>query len=360
MKRRELITGIGTAAAAGILSAPAIAQQQPELNWRIVSVAPKTQALFYNACVTFSKMVADLTDGKFKIQVFGPGEIVPALAIFDAVQNQTIEMGYTASYFSIGREPTFALGSSLPFGPNARLQHAWFRAGGLDLLNEFYKKQDTIMFPGGNTGAQMFGWFRKELKSKESLQGLKMRVGGLGGTILSRLGVVPQQLPTGDTYAALERGTIDAVEVTGPFDDERFGFQKVAPFYYYPSFSEGNVELGFFISLSKWNGLPKQYQSAIRAACSFAADEALAGYDGEQTEPLRRLLANGTQLRQVPSDITDAARVEALALYDELSAKSEDFKKIYTHYRDFTANAYQWWQVAEYGYDSMMLKSLRR
>jgi TRAP-type mannitol/chloroaromatic compound transport system substrate-binding protein len=360
MKRREVITGLGTGAAVAMLTAPAIAQQQPEINWRIASVAPKTQAIFYNACQSFSKMVADLTDGKFKIQVFGPGEIVPALAIFDAVQNETIEMGYTASYFSIGRDPTFALGSSLPFGPNARLQRAWFKAGGLDLLNEFYRKQGTIMFPGGNTGAQMFGWFRKELKSRESLQGLKMRVGGLGGMILSRLGVVPQQIATGETYGALERGTIDAVEVTGPFDDERFGFQKVAPYYYYPSFSEGNVELSFFISLSKWNGLPKQYQSAVRAACNFAADEALSGYDGEQTDPLRRLLANGTQLRQVPNDIIEAARTEALAFYDELSAKSEDFKKIYTHYRDFTATAYQWWQVAEYGYDTMMLKSLRR
>lgn len=360
MKRREVIAGFGTSAAAAVLAAPAIAQQQPEISWRIASVAPKTQAIFYNACQSFAKMVADLTDGKFKIQVFGPGDIIPALAIFDAVQNETIEMGYTASYFSIGKEPAFALGSSLPFGPNARLQHAWFKAGGLDLLNEFYKKQGAIMFPGGNTGAQMFGWFRKELQNKESLRGLKMRVGGMGGMILARLGVVPQQIATGETYAALERGTIDAVEVTGPYDDERFGFQKVAPYYYYPSFNEGNVELGFFISLSKWNALPKQYQAVLRAACSVAADEASAGYDGEQTEPLRRLLASGTQLRQVPGDLVEAARAEALTLYEELSAKSEDFKRIYTHYRDYTASAYQWWQVAEYGYDTMMLKASKR
>ena len=211
MKRREVMAGLGTGAATAILGAPAIAQQQPEINWRIASVAPKTQAIFYNACQSFAKMVADLTDDKFKIQISGPGEIVPALSIFDAVQNGTIEMGYAASYFSIGRDPTFALGSSLPFGPNARLQRAWFKAGGLDLLNEFYEKQGTIMFPGGNTGAQMFGWFRKELRNKESLRGLKMRVGGLGGMILARLGVVPQQIATGETYAALERGTIDAV-----------------------------------------------------------------------------------------------------------------------------------------------------
>jgi TRAP-type mannitol/chloroaromatic compound transport system substrate-binding protein len=236
------------------------------------------------------------------------------------------------------------------------LQHAWFRAGGLDMLNAFFAKQGTIIFPGGNTGAQMFGWFRKELKNKDSLKGLKMRVGGLGGTILSRLGVVAQQIATGEVYAALERGTIDAVEVTGPFDDEHFGFNKVAPYYYYPSFDEGNVELSFVISLNKWNGLSKQYQAVLRAACSMAADEVLSRYDGEQTEPLRRLIANGTQLRPVPSDIVDAARVEALAVYNELSSKSADFKKIYDHYRDFTTNAYQWWQVCEHNYDAMMIK----
>jgi TRAP-type mannitol/chloroaromatic compound transport system substrate-binding protein len=206
----------------------------------------------------------------------------------------------------------------------------------------------------------MFGWFRKELKNKESLQGLKMRVGGLGGMILSRMGVVAQQIATGEVYAALERGTIDAVEVTGPFDDERFGFNKVAPFYYYPSFNEGNVELSFVISINKWNNLSKQYQAVLRAACSMTAEEVLARYDGEQTDPLRRLLANGTQLRPVPIDIIEAARHEALALCDELSAKSQDFKRIYEHYRSFTANAYQWWQVGEHNYDAMMIRMLKQ
>jgi TRAP-type mannitol/chloroaromatic compound transport system substrate-binding protein len=269
-------------------------------------------------------------------------------------------MGYYPSYFSLGKDPTFALGTSLPFGPNARLQRAWFHAGGLDLLNEFYKKHGTIMFPGGNTGAQMAGWFRKEIKSKEDLKGLKMRIAGLAGTILSRLGVVPQQLGSGEVYPALERGTIDAAELTGPFDDERFGFYKVAPYYYYPGFAEGNVEMSFFVNLNKWDELPKQYQAAIKVACNLAADEVLYRYDGEQTEPLRRLIAQGVQLKQMPADIVDAARQEALALYSELSEKSPDFKKIYEHYMAYTKNGYQWWQVAEYGYDSIMVRQLRQ
>ena len=227
MKRRDMLKGLGVAAAATTISSPSIAQADPELRWRLASAVPQAQDVLFQAARVVVRIIDELTDGKFKIQIFGPGEIVPALATFDATKNGSIEMGYTASYFSMGMDPAFALGTSLPFGPNARLQRAWFHGGGLDLLNEFYRKHETIMFPGGNTGAQMAGWFRKEIKTKADLSGLKMRVAGLGGTILSKMGVVPQQIATGDVYAALERGTIDAVEVTGPYDDERFGFGKV-------------------------------------------------------------------------------------------------------------------------------------
>lgn len=360
MKRREMISGLGVVSAGALISSPSIAQTDPEVKWRVVSAIPPQQDIFYQAVRTAAKVTEELTNGKFKLQIFGPGEVVPALASFDAVQNGTVEMGYTASYFSLGKDPAFALGSSLPFGPNARLQRAWFHAGGLDLLNEFFAKQGTIMFPGGNSGAQMAGWFRKEIKSKADLSGLKMRIGGLGGMILSKLGVVPQQLATGDVYASLERGTIDAVEVTGPVDDERFGFSKVAPFYYYPSFAEGNVEMSFFVALPKWQSLPKQYQAALKAACAQAADEVLWRYDAEQTAALKRLLGQGVQLRQFPTDIAEAARPIALALYQELSDKSPDFKKIYDHYSAFTQTAYQWWQVAEFGYDAMMIQGMRQ
>lgn len=360
MKRREMIKGLGMAAAAGTVTSPAVAQSEPEVRWRLASAVPQNQAILYQAVVNVVRIVDELTDGKFKIQIFNPGEIVPALQTYDAVQNNTVEMGYYPSYFSLGKDPAFALGSSLPFGPNARLQRAWFHAGGLNLLNEFYKKHGTIMFPGGNTGTQMAGWFRKEIKSKADLAGLKMRIGGIGGTILAKMGVVPQQIATGDVYPALERGTIDAVEVTGPHDDERFGFAKVAPYYYYPSFAEGNVEMSFFVGLSKWEALSKRYQAVVRAACSQAADEVLWRYDAEQMEPLKRLIAQGVQLRPFPTDIAEAALPIAAELYKELSEKSRDFKKIYNHYAAFTQSGYQWWQVAEYGYDTMMIRNLRR
>lgn len=360
MKRRTMLKGLGVAAAATSVASPSIAQPDPELRWRLASAVPPAQDILFQAARAVVSVVDELTDGKFKIQIFGPGELVPALNTFDAAKSGSVEMSYTASYFSMGLDPAFALGSSLPFGPNARLQRSWFYAGGLDLLNEFYRKHGTIMFPGGNTGAQMAGWFRKEIKSKADLVGLKMRVAGLGGALMAKLGVVPQQIATGDVYAALERGTIDAVEVTGPFDDERFGFGKVAPFYYYPSFAEGNAEMSFFVSLPQWESLPKRYQAVIKYACSRAADEVLWRYDAEQTAALRRLLAQGVQLKQFPADIADAARPLARALYQELGDKSPDFKKIFDHYSAFTASSYQWWQVAEYGYDTMMIQNMRR
>lgn len=360
MKRRDVISGAALAATGSAIASPAIAQPQATLQWRLVSAVPSTQDILFQAPRTVARIVEELTDGRFRMQVFGPGEIVSALATFDAVQAGTIEMGYTASYFSLGREPTFAIASGLPFGPNARVQRAWFFGGGLDLLNDFFAKQGTIMFPGGNTGAQMAGWFRKEIRSKEDLPGLKMRVGGLGGMILAKLGVIPQQIATGDVYPALERGTIDAVEVTGPFDDERFGFNKVAPYYYYPSFAEGATEMSFFVSFEKWQALPKTFQAAIRMACNRASDEVLWRYDAEQTAPLRRLIGAGVQLKQFPTDIIEAARPVAAELYKELSGKSADFRKIYDHQLAFTQAAYQWWQVAEYGYDSSMIQSMRR
>ena len=188
----------------------------------------------------FSKAVADLSEQKFQIGVFGPGEIVPAFQVFDAVANNTVEMGNSASYYYIGKDLAFAFGTAVPFGLNTRQMNAWLAyGGGLDLLNELYRPYNVYGIPFGNTTAQMGGWFRKEIKTLDDLKGLKFRVGGVAGQVLSRLGVVPQQIPPGDIYPALEKGTIDAAEWIGPYDDEKLGFLKVAPYYYYPGWWEG-------------------------------------------------------------------------------------------------------------------------
>src|SRR4051812_35925865 len=272
MDRRRFISTTGTAAAAaGALAAPAIAQTAPEIKWRLTSSFPKSLDTIFGAADVFAKAVAEATDNKFQIQVFAAGEIVPGLAAADAVQNGTVEMAGTASYYYFGKDPTFALACAVPFGLNARMQNAWMSfGGGNELMNEFYQKFNIIAFPAGNTGAQMGGWFRKEIKEVRDLNGLKMRIGGFAGTVLAKLGCVPQQIAGGDIYAALEKGTIDAAEWVGPYDDEKLGFNKVAPYYYTPGWWEGGPMLHNFVNIDKFNALPPAYKSLLRTASSMA------------------------------------------------------------------------------------------
>ncbi|TMJ88720.1 MAG: ABC transporter substrate-binding protein, partial [Alphaproteobacteria bacterium] len=258
MKRREFLKVGAAGLAASSLAAPAIAQSTPEVRWRLTASWPKSLDTLYGACETFAKHVSEATDNKFQIQVFAAGEIVPALQVLDAVQNGTVEIGHTATYYYVGKDPTWALFCAVPFGLNTRQQNAWFYDGdGMKLMNEFAKKANVYCLVGGNTGAQMGGWFRKEIKGVEDLSGLKMRIGGWAGKTLQKLGVVPQQIAGGDIYPALEKGTIDAAEWVGPYDDEKLGFNKVAPYYYYPGWWEGGTANHFMINQAKWNELPK-------------------------------------------------------------------------------------------------------
>ena len=258
MDRRTFIksAGVGVAASAA-LAAPAIAQSQPEVQWRCTSSFPKSLDTIYGGAEVVAKRVGELTDGRFQIRVFAAGEIVPGLQVVDALQAGTVEMGHTVSYYYVGKDPTFALGAAVPFGLNTRQQNSWlYHGGGNELMNEFFAGYGIIGFPGGNTGAQMGGWFRKEINSIADVQGLKMRIGGWAGQVFSALGVVPQQIAGGDIYPSLEKGTIDAAEWVGPYDDEKLGFNKVAKYYYYPGWWEGGPTVHVMANLEAWNALP--------------------------------------------------------------------------------------------------------
>src|SRR5581483_8557385 len=257
MQRRKFLrtagVGAAAAAAAGTVAAPAIAQSAPELNWRLTSSFPKSLDTLYGGAERFSKIVAEATDNKFQIRIFAAGEIVPGLQVVDAVQNGTVEIGHTASYYFFGKDPTFALGTVVPFGLNTRQMNAWLtEGGGNDMLNDFYKCYKIYGIPAGNTTAQMGGWFRKEIHTVDDLKGLKFRIAGLAGAILTKLGVVPQVIAGGDIYPALEKGTIDAAEWVGPYDDEKLGFYKVAKYYYYPGWWEGQANLSVYINIGQW------------------------------------------------------------------------------------------------------------
>jgi len=293
--------------------------------------------------------------------VFAAGEIVPGLAAADAVQNGTVEMCHTASYYYFGKDPTFALGCAVPFSLNARQMNAWWHfANGADLMNEFYKKFNIISFAAGNTGCQMGGWFRKEIKEVNDIKGLKMRIGGFAGTVLAKLGCVPQQIAGGDIYAALEKGTIDAAEWVGPYDDEKLGFQKVAQYYYYPGWWEGGPMLHNFINVEKWNALPPSYQSIIKTASALANEWMMAKYDAVNPAALTRLLRSGTQLRPFTPAVMEACLKAALEVYNDVMAKNPDFKKIWSSIVAFRNDEYLWWRVAEYTYDDFMIRNRTR
>ena len=299
MKRRQFVQAAGLGLAAAAIAKPAIAQSAPEIKWRLTSSFPKSLDTIYGAAETFSKAVAEATDGKFQIQVFAGGEIVPGLQAADAVTNGTVEMCHTAPYYYVGKDPTFAFATSVPFGLNSRQQNAWFyHGGGMDLMNEFFKGFNIHSMPGGNTGTQMGGWFRKEIKTPADFNGLKMRIGGLAGKVIAKLGAVPQQIAGGDIYPALEKGTIDAAEWVGPYDDEKLGFNKVAPFYYYPGWWEGGASLHFFTNTAKWAELPKSYQAILTSAAAMANVDMQAKYDARNPGAIKRLVQDGgAQLR---------------------------------------------------------------
>jgi TRAP-type mannitol/chloroaromatic compound transport system substrate-binding protein len=358
MKRREFLKVAGVGMAATAVAAPAVAQSMPEIKWRLTASWPKSLDTLYGACETLAKYVAEATDNKFQIQTFAAGEIVPALSVLDAAQNGTVEMSHTAMYYFIGKDPTWALFCAVPFGLNTRQQNAWFTDGdGLTLMNEFGKKSNVHALTGGNTGAQMGGWFRKEIKTLDDLKGLKFRIGGWAGKTLQKLGVVPQQIAGGDIYPALEKGTIDAAEWVGPYDDEKLGFNKVAPYYYYPGWWEGAAALHFLINLQKWNELPKNYQAIVTAAAGAANVETTGRYDARNPGALRRLVAAGTQLRPFTQPILEACLKASNEVNVETSATNADYKKVLESMQAFRNDEYLWWQVAEYTYDTFMIRS---
>jgi TRAP-type mannitol/chloroaromatic compound transport system substrate-binding protein len=361
MKRREFLKVAGAGLAASSVAAPAIAQPTPELKWRLTASWPKSLDTLYGTCEAISKRVAEATDNKFQIQVFAAGEIVPGLQVLDAVQNQTVEMGSTGAYYYWGKDPSFAFGTAVPFGLNARQQESWhLYGGGMDMLNEVFADFNCYGIPTGNTCAQMGGWFRKEIKTLEDLKGLKFRIGGFAGKVIGRLGVIPQQIAPGDIYPALEKGTIDAAEWIGPYDDEKLGFHKIAKYYYYPGWWEGGATGHILVNLAKWNELSKPYQAILFAACREAGLAQTAKYDAQNPPAMRRLLTQGTQLRAFSQEIMEACYKAANDTYAELSAANPRFKRIVDSLTAFRNDSYFWWQIAELPFDSFQIRMRAR
>jgi TRAP-type mannitol/chloroaromatic compound transport system substrate-binding protein len=354
MERRSLITGAGIAGVLAAGMAPAV-HAQAQIRWRLSSSFPKSLDTLYGQSEIFAKQIRDMSGGRFQITVHGPGELVPAFGKVEAIQNGTVEMASTAPYYYFGKDETFALSCAIPFGLNYRQMTAWMLEGnGLKLMRDFYKGYNIVNFPAGNTGAQMGGWFRKEIKSLADVKGLKFRTGGFSGRVFERLGGVPQNIPGGEIYQALEKGTIDAAEWVGPYDDQKLGFQKVAPFYAYPGWWEGGPQLENWVNAKAWEALPAEFKAMIEVASGNAMLDMMARYDGKNAAALKQLVAGGAKLFPFPKDLMDAAFKEAMALYSEISAKNANWKKVYDDFSNFRRDANLWFRFTEATFDAFM------
>jgi len=360
MKRRQFLSTAGKVAAAGAastaFSAPAIISAQQRLRWQMATSWPTSLDTIYGAAQYFAERVAALTNGRFQITPQPAGKLSKGLDILDVVQQGAVPIGHTSSFFYIGKSPVVAFGTAVPFGMTLRQQNAWLYEGnGLKLLQEVYaKKFNIIQWPAGNTGAQMGGWFRKEIKTLRDLQGLKMRVPGLGGRVFERLGVTVQNIPGGEIFQALQTGTVDAAEWAGPYDDEKLGFHKAAKFYYYPGWWEAAPTLEMEINLNEWRRLPKAYQEAIKSAAAETNQNMVARYDARNAAALARLKAAGVELRQYSQEIIEAAQKAALAINDEFAAQDADFKRVYEDWKKFKAETDAWFGLNELAMETIL------
>lgn len=358
MDRRSLIKNAGLAGVLAAGAAPAIVHAQQALRWRLTSSFPRALDTLFGVNDVFAGKVKEMSGGKFEITTHPAGELVPAFGTIDAVQAGTVEMANTAPYYFFGKDETFALACAIPFGLNARQMTAWmYEGGGYPLMREFYAQYGIVNFVMGNTGAQMGGWFRRPIKSLADFKGTKFRVGGFAGKVVERIGGVPANIPGGEIYQALERGTIDAAEWVGPYDDEKLGFYKVAKHYAYPGWWEGGPQLELHVNAKAYNSLSSEYKTIIECASAYAHNDMMAKYDVGNSRALQRLVAGGAELFPFPRDLMDAAFKESMALYSEISAKNPNWRKVYASYAAYRKEANLWFRFTEATFDNYMQRA---
>jgi len=364
MQRRKLLSSsakvLSAAAGASLIGSCTVRKESinsttslPKVQWRMATSWPISLDTIYGGAETISERVNALSGGNFQIKPYAAGEIVPGLEVLDAVQAGSVECGHTASYYYKGKNPSFAFGTSVPFGLTAQQQNSWlYEAGGIQAMNAVFNDFGVIGFPAGNTGAQMGGWFKQKLEGLQSLQGLKMRIPGLGGEVMAQLGVNVQVLPGGEVYLALDRGAIDAAEWTGPYDDEKLGFARAARFYYYPGWWEPGPTLNALVNQKAWNQLPIEYKEIFETACYEANLTMLSSYDTLNGSALQRLIKGGTELVPYDYSILQAAKAASFQLYADISAKDQDFRRLFNQWQKFRNEVSSWNKINEFSYSS--------
>jgi TRAP-type mannitol/chloroaromatic compound transport system substrate-binding protein len=333
-------------------SAQGSAAEAPEITWRLATSFPPSLDILHGGAERLAERIARMTDGRFQMRVYAAGEIVPALQIMDAVQQGTIQAGLTAGYYYIGKSPALAFDATVPFGLSGRQQVSWlYHGGGIELLRDVYADFGILQFPCGATGAQMGGWFREPIDSLADLQGLRMRIPGIGGEIMTRLGATVQVLGGPDIYPALERGAIDATEWVGPYDDEKLGFYEITPNYYMPGWWEPGLTETLLVGREAWDALPARYQEVFESACKEMTLDMLARYDRENPLALERLVNDhGVQLRVFSDEILEAAWRESNEYLEEQAAADATFRRVYASFKEFRDRAFPFFAGNELHY----------
>jgi TRAP-type mannitol/chloroaromatic compound transport system substrate-binding protein len=359
MKRREFLGGSALGAAA--ISAPALAQSAPEVRWRLISAAPRSADIRFGGAELLARYVAECTDGRFRIELAGPGDVAGATGAAQAAAAGTVEAALGTADELFERDPSFGLLAGAPFALNTRQYAAWwYENGGIDLANEFLAKAGLYALPAGNGGARMGGWFRRELGGADDLKGLRVAATGLAGELFNRLGAAPQRMTAAESVSALEKGTLDGAESMSPVEDEKLGFAKAAVFIHYPGWWSGTTPTLLWLSLPKWRELPKSYQAILSAGAAQVNQVVTARFDGRNPAALRRLVGAGAQLRPWKEDVIEAGYKAAGELYADLSGRNPDFKRLWDSMRAFRGEEYLWFQVAEYTFDNFMIRARAR
>ena len=361
MQRRGFLDNTAIAGLVGAFAVPAMAQALPSIKWRMSTSWPKSLDTMYGSAEHLCKRVAELTDGKFQIQTFAGGEVVPPAQNMEAVSNGTIECNHVLASAFIGKNTAVAFDTGLPFGLNARQHNAWMQfGGGMQALRELYKKYNIVNFVCGNVGVQMGGWYRKPIKTVQDLNGLKIRIGGIGGMVMSKLGAVAQQIPAADIYPSLEKGTIDAAEWIGPYDDAKLGLHKVAQYYYSPGWWEGSASITAMVNSKAWEALPPLYKAAFECAANEQTMLMLADYDSRNPEALKKLVGQGAKLSYFPRPVMDAAFKASTDLNAELAEQNPDFKALLPQWMKFRRDQASWFRVAESELDNYTFSSVTK
>jgi TRAP-type mannitol/chloroaromatic compound transport system substrate-binding protein len=362
MHRRQFVKAGGVAAAAGALAAcggpaPTPATGEPSapasrLTWKMVTSWPTNFPGLGAGAARLAELIGRLSGGRLTVKVYGGGELVPAFEVFDAVSQGTAQMGHSGAYYWKGKAEAVQFFSAVPFGMNAQEMNGWlYHGGGLELWRELYARFDLVPFPAGNTGVQLAGWFRKEINSVEDLKGLKMRIPGLGGEVLARLGGAPVNIPGAELYTAMQTGAIDATEWVGPYNDLAFGLNKVAPHAYYPGWQEPGPTLECMVNKPAFDGLPDDLKAIVETACQAVNLDMLADYTAQNHRAMETLVnEHGIEFKRLPDDVLKALRETSEQVIAEIAAKDPFTTRVYESYQAFKAGARRWHRISEVAY----------